>query len=213
MGGGVDSDRKLDLLERERSTPGERLLQERFGTADRARRFYDQQVLDHLNAAMIEFVGRQEMAFVSTSNADGQCDCTFRAGPPGFIHVLDPLNLAWPEYRGNGVLASLGNIVENGHVGLLLVDFFRDVIGLHVNGTASIVDDERMRRACPSLPVDPAPGRRPERWVWLAVDEAYIHCAKHIPRLAKVPRKRAWGTDDLRRKGGDYFGAAQECGR
>jgi uncharacterized protein len=186
---------------------GEHHLQRRYGTTERAERFYQQQVLDHLNDRMREFLGRQEMMFVASADAGGECDCTFRAGPPGFVRVLDARRLTWPEYRGNGVLASLGNISENPRVGLLFVDFFRDVIGLHVNGYAEIVEEPAMRAAHPDLPVDPAPGRRAERWVSVYVEEAYIHCAKHIPRLMKLPRDRAWGTDDIRRKGGDFFGA------
>lgn len=185
---------------------GEHLLQERFGTTERAERFYQQQVLDHLNERMREFVTRQEMMFIATADRRGECDNSFRAGPAGFVQVLDGHRLAWPEYRGNGVLASLGNILENPHVGLMFVDFFRDNIGLHVNGRASIVDDPSMRSRHPHLPTDTVPGRRPERWVLVEVEEAYIHCAKHIPRLVKIPRDRAWGTDDTRRKGGDYFG-------
>jgi uncharacterized protein len=188
---------------------GERLMQERAGTVERAERFYRQQVLPALNEQMIEFVGRQEMMFVATADALGHCDNTFRAGPPGFVSVLAPGRLAWPEYRGNGVMASVGNLVENPNVGLLFVDFFRDVIGLHVNGHATVADDAEMRRDHPQLPYDQVPGRRPERWVNVFVEEAYIHCAKHIPRLRKVTAEdRAWGTDDVRRKGGDFFGAA-----
>jgi predicted pyridoxine 5'-phosphate oxidase superfamily flavin-nucleotide-binding protein len=189
---------------------GEHRLQEEYGTTDRAERFYSQQVLDRLNEQMREFVGAQEMMFVATSDAKGECDNTFRAGPPGFVRVLGDDRLAWPEYRGNGVMASLGNISENPNVGLLFMDFFRQVIGLHVNGHAEIVEDADMRSAHPELPVETAPGRRPERWVVVTVEEAYIHCAKHIPRLAKLPRERDWGTDDFRRKGGDFFGAAAE---
>jgi predicted pyridoxine 5'-phosphate oxidase superfamily flavin-nucleotide-binding protein len=188
---------------------GEHLLQQECGTAERAERFYTQQMLDHLNPRMIEFLARQEMMFVASSDAAGECDCTFRAGPAGFVQALDARVLAWPEYRGNGVLASLGNVVENAHVGLLFVDFVRDVIGLHVNGSATIVDDDVMRATHPGLPVDPVPGRRAERWVRVFVEEAYIHCAKHIPRMIKVPRDRAWGTDDVRRKGGDFFGVRE----
>jgi uncharacterized protein len=192
-------------------TAGEHLLQERFGTIDRADRFYRQQVLDALNADMVAFVGRQEMMFVATASAVGHCDCTFRAGPPGFVAVLSPTQVAWPEYRGNGVMASLGNIIENPHVGLIFVDFFRDVIGLHINGDATIVPDTEMRRSHPDLPTETVPGRRAERWVTVHVDEAYIHCAKHIPRLRKVSaEERAWGSDDTRRKGGDFFHAAAE---
>jgi predicted pyridoxine 5'-phosphate oxidase superfamily flavin-nucleotide-binding protein len=189
---------------------GEHQLQERHGTGERAERFYSQQVLDHLNEQMREFVADQEMMFVATSDAHGECDNTFRAGPPGFVRVLDDERLAWPEYRGNGVMASLGNITENPHVGLLFMDFTRHVIGLHVNGRATIIEDAAMRTEYDDLEADDVPGRRPERWVVVEVVEAYIHCAKHIPRLVKAPRERAWGTDDVRRKGGDFFSASKE---
>ncbi|MEU9117327.1 pyridoxamine 5'-phosphate oxidase family protein [Streptomyces sp. NPDC048483] len=193
---------------------GEHELQERMGTTARAGKFYDEQVLDRLNARMREFVARQEMFFLATSDQHGGCDSTYRAGPPGFLQVFDDRTLAYPEYRGNGVLASLGNIVENPHVGMLMVDFLQGRIGLHVNGRARIVSDEEMRRARPELPVDPVPGRRAQVWVEVTVEEAYIHCAKHIPHLKKVPseqRGRSWGTDEFKRKGGDFFGAAAEA--
>lgn len=196
---------------------GEHQLQERLGTTKRADKFYDEQVLDRLNARMREFVGRQEMFFLATSDRNGECDSTFRAGPPGFLQVLDDRTLAYPEYRGNGVLASLGNIQENPHLGILMIDFLRDRIGLHINGRARIVPDDEMRCAFPELPVDPVPGRQARLWVEIEVEEAYIHCAKHIPHLQKMPAqqggRRAWGTDDFKRKGGDFFGAAAEAGR
>ena len=123
---------------------GERALQERFGTARRAAAFYDKQMLDHLNPLMREFIARMEMAFVSTADGHGECDCTFRAGPPGFMRVLDDRTLVYPEYRGNGVMASLGNISENPNVGILFVDFLETAVGLHVNGHASIVENDEL---------------------------------------------------------------------
>jgi predicted pyridoxine 5'-phosphate oxidase superfamily flavin-nucleotide-binding protein len=186
---------------------GEHLLQQTYGTAERAERFYRDQVLDHLNPEMIEFVGRMEMAFVGTADGGGECDTSFRAGPPGFLHVLDPKRVAYPEYRGNGVLASLGNISENPHVAVLMIDFVRDLIGLHVNGRASIIDDAELRGVHPDLPAATVRGRTPERWIVVAVEETYVHCRKHIPRLEPVSRDRDWGTDDMKRKGGDYFNA------
>ena len=185
---------------------GEHLLQQAYSTEERARRFYRDQVLDHLNPDMIEFVGRMEMAFIGTADAGGECDSSFRAGPPGFLHVLDARRIAYPEYRGNGVLASLGNISENPHVAMLMIDFVRDLIGLHVNGRARIVEDADLRMEHPALPQAVDRGRTPERWVVLHVEETYVHCRKHIPRLQPVSRERDWGTDDVRRKGGDYFG-------
>jgi predicted pyridoxine 5'-phosphate oxidase superfamily flavin-nucleotide-binding protein len=178
---------------------GEHFLQCALETSDRARRFYSDQVLDHLNPAMAEFVGRMEMAFISTADADGACDSSLRCGAAGFLHVLDSRTVVYPEYRGNGVMASLGNIMENPHIGMLMVDFADDLIGLHVNGRARVAPLEEFAELV-------GEDRRIERWVVVAVEEAYIHCRKHIPRMVPVERIRHWGTDDVKRKGGDFFG-------
>ncbi|MGW5308398.1 pyridoxamine 5'-phosphate oxidase family protein [Nocardia thailandica] len=187
---------------------GEHELQERFRTTDRAERFYDDQVLDYLNPTMIEFMARMDMAFIATADAHGECDSSFRAGPPGFLHVIDERTIAYPEYRGNGVMASLGNILENPHVGILMIDFVRDLIGLHVNGSARMVDDAELRTTVEDLP-EPQRGRAAQVWVVVDVEEAYIHCRKHIPQMVPVGAERQWGTDSVRAKGGDYFGSKQ----
>ena len=189
---------------------GEHELQQACGTHDRANRFYTQQMNDRLNDQMREFIGRMEMMFIATADAHGECDASFRAGPPGFALVLDDRTLAWPEYRGNGVMASAGNLLGNPHVGLLFIDFVRDLIGLHVNGSASLLASSDFALRYPADQVDIVPGRRPERWIVVAVEEAYIHCSKHIPRLAPLPRTRDWGTDDPEKKGGDYFRVAAD---
>ena len=179
---------------------GERHLQQYAGSQDRAARFYRQQLLDRLNDQMIAFIGRQEMVWIATADSHGDCDCSFRAGPPGFVQVLDDRTVRYPEYRGNGVMASLGNISENPHVGMVFLDFDQERIGLRVNGSARIVEGAGNGH-----------GGRPgvERWVEVRVQEAYIHCRKHLPHLVKMDGNgRAWGTDDARAKGGDYFGAA-----
>jgi uncharacterized protein len=163
---------------------GEHELQRRYGSQDRARRFYHRQLLDRLNDPMIEFIGRQEMVWIATADGRGECDCSFRAGPPGFVQVLDARTIRYPEYRGNGVMASLGNICENPHVGMVFLDLDRERIGLHVNGRARIVeaDDHGVQRP------------RVERWVEVRVQEAYIHCRKHLPRLVRAAAgERAWG--------------------
>lgn len=196
---------------------GEHAVQERWDAVDRARTFYDRQMLDHLNEHMCEFLARQEMVFVATADARGECDNSFRAGEPGFVVPLDPKTLVYPELRGNGVYATLGNLTENPHIALMFVDFFDDLVGLHVNGTASVVEHEHLladeRVTVPLLEMlTRQGGRRPERWVVVSVEEAYIHCSKHIPRLAKLDRQVDWGTDDAKRKGGDYFGVAETKG-
>jgi uncharacterized protein len=192
---------------------GEHDLQELYGTRARAEAFYQKQMLSYLNPQMRAFIARQEMFFLATADGHGECDVSFRAGEAGFVHVLNETILVYPEYRGNGVLASLGNVAENPHAGLLFLDFFRDKVGLHVNGAAGILSNEELLAwpdCSAALRADIAEtgGRRPERWVLVTVEEAYIHCSKHIPRLEKAGEEvRQWGTDDVRAKGGDYFQA------
>ena len=188
---------------------GEHCLQVRYNSKKKADAFYRSQVLDHLNSDMRGFIARQEMIFVGTADRHGEADVSFRAGVAGFVRVLNPRSLTYPEYRGNGVMASLGNISENNHVGLFFIDF-ADRIGLHVNGIARIVECNEFLEdpSTPQLLLDDitgANGPRPERWVRVSVVEAYIHCSKHIPRMRKVPQEIQWGTDDVRAKGGDYF--------
>jgi len=191
---------------------GEHIFQLRNGSASRARAFYRKQMLDHLNPAMREFLGDQEMVFLATGDSKGECDCSFRAGEKGFIHVLDERTLVYPEYRGNGVYASLGNLVENPHVALLFLDFFHRGIGLHVNGRARVCAPEELRRTYLAQPDGGGMRRRPEVWVLVEVVEAYIHCSKHIPLLIKRPKEIDWGTDDVQKRGGDFF-HAKECPR
>lgn len=188
----------------------EQQAQKRFGTSTRAASFYAKQVLDHLNPTMQQFITRQEMAFIATADANGSCDCSFRAGLPGFVQVLDKHTLAYPEYRGNGVLASVGNILENPQIGMIFLDYFQSTVGLHVNGKARVLSPDEIT-GLPHLPasmVEAAQlkkGRRPEAWIVIDVEEAYIHCSKHIPLLKRLDKQIDWGSDDDASKGGNYF--------
>jgi uncharacterized protein len=193
---------------------GEHTLQDRLGTTRRAAAFYNKQMLDHLNPLMLDYLATQEMAFIATADAHGECDCSFRAGPPGFIRALDERTLIYPELRGNGVMASMGNLSENPYIGILFVDFYESTIGLHVNGHASVVDDEAVRafgpwftRLDPTLFELPEGAKTAEQWVVIHVEEAYIHCSKHVPLMARLDKDIHWATDDNVRKGGDYFKA------
>jgi uncharacterized protein len=199
---------------------GEHELQSKYGKSFQALAFYKHRVLDHLNSAMREFIVRQEMMFVGTADRHGNADSSFRGGHPNFVKVLDERTLAYPEFRGNGVMSSMGNISENPHVGLMFIDFAQDRIGLHVNGSARIVEHDEFVRLMEGHSAAGAVlgdtvlanliGKDPgnlERWVVVSVDEAYMHCSKHIPLMKKIEREVQWGTDDARAKGGDYFGA------
>ena len=191
-------------------TSGEQQAQYQFGTVQRASAFYRQQVLRELNDVMQTFIKEQEFVFIATADARGAADSSFRAGLPGFIHILSPQRLAFPEFRGNGVMASVGNILENPQIGMMFIDFFENRIGLHVNGWATVIDNKDLMDEpgmTNALRQDAAEkgGRHPECWIVVDVQEAYIHCSKHIPILEKKKNPVHWGTDDEHVKRGNFF--------
>ena len=93
--------------------------------------------LDHLDHHCVDFLARSPIAMLSTSGADGRCDCSPRGGPRGFAHVLDAKHVALPDYKGNRRQDSHVNVMENPHVGLL---FLIPGLGetLRINGTAQL---------------------------------------------------------------------------
>lgn len=187
---------------------GERTLQEKSNTTKRANAFYHNQMIDFLNEDMQHFISQQSFIFMSTSDGKGNCDSTFKAGDKGFIYIIDEKQIMYPEYRGNGVMASLGNISENPHIGLLFMDFLEHHIGLHVNGAAEIIENDALYEILEGSIVDELTEQhegRAERWVLITVHEAYIHCSKHIPHFEEKSASTDWGTDDMKKKGGDFF--------
>jgi len=121
-----------------------------------------------------------------------------RAGEAGFVHALDEKILVYPEYRGNGITASLGNITENPHAALLFVDFVRDKIGLHVNGAARILSNDELL-ASPDFSAALRPditetsGRRPSGGCWSRSKRRTSIAPSHIPRMEKVAEEaRQW---------------------
>jgi len=192
---------------------GERILQKKVGSENKASAFYDKQMLDYLNPYMRKFILKQEMVFIATADSKGECDCSFRAGKQGFVRVLNEKTLLYPEYRGNGVMASMGNILENPQIGMTFIDFFEHTIGLHVNGKAKIIENDELLADKTQTTVTndtQEEGVVPERWIFITVEEAYIHCSKHIPHLKKLDKKIHWGTDKETHKGGDFF-KAETC--
>ena len=158
---------------------GEHLLQKKYAMEDKAKSFYDREVFDYITQTMEAFIEKQHMFFVSTADKNGECDASFRSGE---LIVLDKKTVAYPEFHGNGVMASLGNISENPHIGLLLVDFKESQSGLHINAKASIVDvkelnNDILKEKSKQLT------KKELTWVIMEIEEAYIHCSKFIPNL------------------------------
>ena len=116
---------------------GSRRLQDRFDS----RRIADRLVeVLHRTAFTDEdraFIETRSMFFLATADAAGAPDCSYKGGRPGFVRVIAPDVLAFPNYDGNGMWKSLGNVLVNAQVGLLFIDF-ETPKRLRVNGVASI---------------------------------------------------------------------------
>lgn len=121
------------------------------------------------------FIHLSSFAVLATSNAEGMMDCSPRGDYPGFIHVVNKHLIALPDRPGNNRLDSLSNIIENPHVGLLvLIPGFNEC--LRINGSAEITTDENLIRQCEHQ------GKRPKTVILVSIQEIYFHCAKAITR-------------------------------
>ncbi len=94
------------------------------------------------------FIERCSMFFIATADAQEHPDCSYKGGLPGFVRVLDERTLVIPDYDGNGMYRTWGNVLLNPHVGLLFMDFEQPK-RLRVNGTAQVSEDDPLRAEFP----------------------------------------------------------------
>jgi predicted pyridoxine 5'-phosphate oxidase superfamily flavin-nucleotide-binding protein len=87
-----------------------------------------------------EWIESAQFFFIA-SCWDEYVDCNIKSGDPGFVKVVGPGVIEYPEYDGNSMYRTLGNISRNPNVGLLFVRFDGVSRRIRINGKASIVDD------------------------------------------------------------------------
>jgi uncharacterized protein len=164
---------------------GHRALQDRFD----GRRVADA-LEKHLRPAAFkpEHVATIEEAaffFLATAHADS-VDCSFKGGPPGFVRVTGPAELEWPDFDGNSMYRSLGNIQRSPNVGLLFIRFGSRPARLRVNGPAEILYDH------PRL----ADYAGAKTMVRLHAREIFPNCPRYIPDLAAGTPSPYWPDAD-----------------
>lgn len=180
---------------------GNRRLQDQFDSrriSDRLEEKLTRQAFTDQDRAFIE---QSMFFFLATADAGGQPDCSFKGGAPGFVAVVGPGELAFPDYDGNGMFKSLGNILANPGVGLLFIDMGSKPRRLRVNGTASVSrDDPLMQRFAGAQLLVRVQARAifpncPRYIVTPGVAEA----SKYAPRPDYQPPEPAWkGFDDFK---------------
>jgi uncharacterized protein len=118
------------------------------------------------------FIQRSPMFFVATADDSGQPDCSYKGGLPGFVRVLDDRTLCIPDYDGNGMYRTWGNVLVNSRVGLLFLDFERPN-RLRVNGTARISEDDPLRGEFPGAVFI----------VRLTAERIFANCPRYVHKM------------------------------
>ena len=118
------------------------------------------------------FVEASSMFFLATADSDGQPDCSYKGGLPGFVQVLADDMLAFPDYDGNGMFRSLGNVLVNPAVGLLFIDFSKPK-RLRINGQARVDEHDPLLEQFPGA----------QRMVRVQAMHIFPNCPRYIHRL------------------------------
>ncbi len=91
-----------------------------------------------LSAELMDWIARADTCFVGSSHDNHHLDAGYRGGKPGFVRVEDAHTLLIPDYNGNSMFNTLGNLTINPHAALLFVDFEKGET-LQLTGTADVL--------------------------------------------------------------------------
>ncbi|GAB5467745.1 MAG: hypothetical protein Kilf2KO_07750 [Rhodospirillales bacterium] len=164
----------LDLRDRPFFHEGMQALQDRFDgrrvaeAIARNRRHYD--FWDDERA----WIEAAQFFFIASTWGD-YVDCNIKSGDPGFVKIVGPGLLEYPEYDGNSMYRTLGNIAKNPNVALLFVRFDGKSRRIRINGKASLHDEaEVLERHFGA------------KLVVRIACEIYPNCPRYLPNLTEA---------------------------
>ena len=152
---------------------GNRALQDEFGSRPLADRLEEKLTRTAFTADDKAYIESCVYFFLATADAEGRPDCSFKGGAPGFVRLTGPSELAFPDYDGNGMFKSLGNLAVNPHVGLLFIAMHDKPKRLRVNGDARISRDDPLLREIAGA----------QLIVRVDVRAIFPNCPRYIPQL------------------------------
>ncbi|MHB8577591.1 MAG: pyridoxamine 5'-phosphate oxidase family protein [Dehalococcoidia bacterium] len=158
---------------------GNRQLQDEFDTRRLADKGAEKWVHDLIAEPDRRFIERADMFFLATSDAAGNPNCSYKGGDLGFVKVLDEHTIAFPNYDGNGMYLSTGNVLVNPSVGLLFIDFERGR-RMRLNGSATIDPDDPLRAEYPEA----------QFIVRVKTREVFPNCPRYIHKYQLVERSK-----------------------
>ena len=159
---------------------GNRRLQDRFDSRRISDRLEEKLTRTRFTADDTAFIEGMPYFFLATADAAGRPDCSFKGGMPGFVRVTGPSELAFPDYDGNGMFKSLGNIIVNAEVGMLFIAMHGKPQRLRVNGTATVSrDDPLLARTVGAQLI-----------VRVAARAIFPNCPRYIPTMQLIEPSR-----------------------
>jgi predicted pyridoxine 5'-phosphate oxidase superfamily flavin-nucleotide-binding protein len=156
-----------------------RRLQDRFDTRRLADRIEERIVHDSIDDGDRAFIEARDMFFIATTDEEGQPQCSYKGGEPGFVRVLDEHTIAFPIYDGNGMYLTAGNLLATANVGLLFIDFEARK-RMRLNGVASVDDDDPLLKEYPEA----------QLVVRVRATEVFPNCPRYIHEYTLVKRSR-----------------------
>ncbi len=156
-----------------------RKLQDRFDTRNLADAELAVIVHDELTEPDKAFVSGAEFFWLATVDDKGSPTVSFKGGAPGFVHVLNDRTLLFPNYDGNGMYYSMGNVATTSEIGMLFMAFDRPA-RLRVQGKAQLTDD-------PAL-VSRFPGA--QFAIQVNITALITNCPRYIPRMQRMEPSR-----------------------
>lgn len=156
-----------------------RKFQDQFDTRRLADRLDESLVHDTILPDEKAFIENRDMFFLASVDARGHANCSYRGGQPGFVRVLDEHTLVFPNYNGNGMFLSMGNVLETQHVGMLFIDFEQGR-RMRLNGVAQISLDDPLLKSFAEA----------EFLVRVTPREIFANCPRYIHKMKLVERSR-----------------------
>lgn len=154
-----------------------RALQDRFDTRRLADRLEAVKVHAEFTEADRDFIQARDMFFLATVDQKGQPTCSYKGGDPGFVTVVDAVTLAFPNYDGNGMYLSMGNVSQTGRVGLLFIDFEQQR-RMRVEGHAQLDFDPHVMARYPEC----------QFVVRVRATAIYPNCPRYVHHYALIER-------------------------
>lgn len=154
---------------------GNRELQKRFGSTALADRIVEKTHRTQFTDQDKAFIESVPFFFLATAAPDGRPDCSFKGGNPGFVKVVAPHQLVFPDYDGNGMFKSLGNIQVNPFVGMLFIAMGESPKRLRVTGRAEVRLEDPMIAEFTGA----------QALVVVTAEHIFPNCPRYIPNLEK----------------------------